>query len=721
MFATADHKQNAELNPHFSTMPSEATKADARDHLVDPRLYYPTAISYGYYGSGNESTGELDGQQRVYGMDGTDMHYTVAQTESLPYVYYTPNYGYGETSYNPYNPYIPDALIGHDGTYLGTQSYYTLSPYQNSPSSSQYPSNAIKGIDGGGKQKLPSSFKTFPQNHSKPASNQRHPVPRMLDGSRVNSGTSKLPLGHQLSASGCASISHGSSSPGPQGGNASFSRRVTDNISHGKIPSQHNHFKVSVPVSGGFSGFSSSSNGRIQRDDSWHNFYYRSPFSDGTRSPDFLGEQNRGPITEKSKNQFVVKAYTTKAGQVDSQGNIVISADQYNKDDFPVDYVDAKFFVIKSYSEDDVHKSVKYNIWSSTPNGNKKLNSAYEDAQRIAAGKSGACPIFLYFSVNASGQYCGVAEMAGPVDFLNDMDFWQQDKWSGSFPVKWHIIKDTPNSNFRHIILENNEYKPVTNSRDTQEIMYGQGIEMLKIFKSYVPKTSLLDDFLYYEHRQRIMHDERARLSRINAHSSVSSGKYRPLVDPPVDMGKNIAGASSSSEKMMAPATQYYSPNNTSHRSFSAVSKGRKYNGGSVSDLNIGSLTINSERADHNTSGGLYGTVTKVDGRVENSGGGGGGKNGGVSDLDISALAIDPELAVKNSEQVNHKRALMSSASLTGSVPPVDTVTVGSMPVKVNEFANPSGLLTVGSIPLDASTLQVKDTGLLSNENSREK
>lgn len=60
--------------------------------------------------------------------------------------------------------------------------------------------------------------------------------------------------------------------------------------------------------------------------------------------------------------------------------------------------------------------------------------------------------------------------MIGAVDFHKDMDFWQQDKWCGSFPVKWHIIKDVPNPNFRHIILENNENKPVTNSRDTQEV-----------------------------------------------------------------------------------------------------------------------------------------------------------------------------------------------------------------------------------------------------------
>lgn len=63
-----------------------------------------------------------------------------------------------------------------------------------------------------------------------------------------------------------------------------------------------------------------------------------------------------------------------------------------------------------------------------------------------------------------------MAEMVGPVDFNKDMDFWQQDKWSGSFPVIWHIVKDVPNTSVRHIVLENNENKPVTNSRDTQEV-----------------------------------------------------------------------------------------------------------------------------------------------------------------------------------------------------------------------------------------------------------
>ncbi|MFS8014714.1 putative YTH domain-containing protein [Helianthus anomalus] len=87
--------------------------------------------------------------------------------------------------------------------------------------------------------------------------------------------------------------------------------------------------------------------------------------------------------------------------------------------------------------KDDVHKSIKYNVWASTQNGNKKLDAAYQKAQQ----KSGSCPVFLFFSVNTSGQFVGVAKMVGPVDFNKSLKYWQQDKWIDYFPVNWHIVK----------------------------------------------------------------------------------------------------------------------------------------------------------------------------------------------------------------------------------------------------------------------------------------
>lgn len=171
------------------------------------------------------------------------------------------------------------------------------------------------------------------------------------------------------------------------------------------------------------------------------------------------------------------------------------NGERYNSEDFVTKYDDAKHFIIKSYSEENVFRSIQYGVWASTPNGNKKLDDAYHDAQRRASGRPHGCPLFLFFSVNGSRQFCGVAEMIGPVDYKRSMEFWEQHKWSGSFPLKWHFIKDVPNSQFRRIILQNNENKPVTNSRDTQEVYFQQGLEMLNIIKSYPARTSILDEF----------------------------------------------------------------------------------------------------------------------------------------------------------------------------------------------------------------------------------
>ncbi|KAL6850079.1 hypothetical protein ACP4OV_020706 [Aristida adscensionis] len=220
--------------------------------------------------------------------------------------------------------------------------------------------------------------------------------------------------------------------------------------------------------------------------------------------------------SQKPSNQWtvVVKSYTSRLPISNPEGTIVIRADHFNRDDLRVDYTYAKFFVIKSIGEADVHKSIKYGVWSSSSSGNCKLDGAFRDADRISRRNSTKCPVFLFFSVNGSGHFCGMAEMVGPVDFHKDMDIWCQDKWTGCFPVRWHIVKDIPNYSLQHITLQNNENKPVTHSRDTQEVPYIPGMSMLKIFKDIKVKECLFDDFMKYEEDEaRIKQYRRIKLS----------------------------------------------------------------------------------------------------------------------------------------------------------------------------------------------------------------
>ncbi|KAJ3415467.1 hypothetical protein HDV05_004909 [Chytridiales sp. JEL 0842] len=158
----------------------------------------------------------------------------------------------------------------------------------------------------------------------------------------------------------------------------------------------------------------------------------------------------------------------------------------------------ARFFVIKSFTEEDVWKSLKYKIWSSTEMGNRRLAQAFKEA----SSRVPPVPLVLFFSVNASGHFCGVSQMISNVDWGKSSSVWTQDKWKGTFGVRWIFVKDVPNAMLRHLKVVNNDNKPVTNSRDTQEIMFDIGCEMLKIFADHRSKTSIIDDWDWYDQRE---------------------------------------------------------------------------------------------------------------------------------------------------------------------------------------------------------------------------
>ena len=159
----------------------------------------------------------------------------------------------------------------------------------------------------------------------------------------------------------------------------------------------------------------------------------------------------------------------------------------------------SKFFVIKSFSEEDVHKSIKYGVWSSSKNGNLTLTNAFQ----MTKEKNGF--VYLFFSCNGSGRYAGVARMKTPCDETKTFEFWTQDgKWPGLFDVEWLFIKDVPFKEFKNIIItmKDGEIKPISNARDTQEIPFEQAKIMLEKISKYQNSNTILEHFEFYDMRQ---------------------------------------------------------------------------------------------------------------------------------------------------------------------------------------------------------------------------
>ena len=159
----------------------------------------------------------------------------------------------------------------------------------------------------------------------------------------------------------------------------------------------------------------------------------------------------------------------------------------------------SKFFVIKSFSEEDVHKSIKYGVWSSSRNGNLTLSNAF------LLTKEKNSNVYLFFSCNGSGRYVGVARMKTPCDENRTFEFWTQDgKWPGLFDVEWLFIKDVPFKEFKEIIItmKDGEIKPISNARDTQEIPFQQAKIMLEKISNYQNSNTILEHFEFYDMRQ---------------------------------------------------------------------------------------------------------------------------------------------------------------------------------------------------------------------------
>lgn len=107
----------------------------------------------------------------------------------------------------------------------------------------------------------------------------------------------------------------------------------------------------------------------------------------------------------------------------------------------------ARAFVIKSFTEVDIQRSLRFGVWTSTEKGNNRLDRAWQKSSSLG-------PIYLFFSVNGSGLFCGVAQMMSGLDYTKNTDIWAEgNRWKGLFHVRWLIVKDIPNSQLRHILL----------------------------------------------------------------------------------------------------------------------------------------------------------------------------------------------------------------------------------------------------------------------------
>ncbi len=114
------------------------------------------------------------------------------------------------------------------------------------------------------------------------------------------------------------------------------------------------------------------------------------------------------------------------------------SLSDINKDFLDIaKYQDSSYFIMRSTHQDDIHKAMKYGVWTSTPEHNSKLEQTY------TINKQYGRKTLLFFRVIKENTVYGVAELVSSFNRNIQKKFWWNNiKWKGLFNLKWIYVKD---------------------------------------------------------------------------------------------------------------------------------------------------------------------------------------------------------------------------------------------------------------------------------------
>lgn len=157
------------------------------------------------------------------------------------------------------------------------------------------------------------------------------------------------------------------------------------------------------------------------------------------------------------------------------------------------------YFIIKSFNIENIHKSIKYGVWSTTYSGNIIFDKAFALAQSRGA------EVYLFFSTNSTFAFQGIARLRSKFQ-TKTYSFWKGSEkyksFNGSFNLDWVIIKDVPNSSL-DIIQVNNI--PFSKLRNGVELNENVALNVVNIFRNFYYCSSLvLSDFMRLDIEEKV-------------------------------------------------------------------------------------------------------------------------------------------------------------------------------------------------------------------------
>jgi len=165
-----------------------------------------------------------------------------------------------------------------------------------------------------------------------------------------------------------------------------------------------------------------------------------------------------------------------------------------------------RYFVIKSYSAENVTIALRRGIWATQKQNEQLLNDAFLDTPRV----------ILIFSINGSRHFQGYARMTSLIqskhsgrgkDFSGDVS-----RWGNTFTLAWERVGSVSFAETDHLRNPMCDNLPLTRARDGQEVTERIGEELCRLIDHRsIPMTADLEFPVTEVERECLLNDPRSQ------------------------------------------------------------------------------------------------------------------------------------------------------------------------------------------------------------------
>lgn len=105
--------------------------------------------------------------------------------------------------------------------------------------------------------------------------------------------------------------------------------------------------------------------------------------------------------------------------------------------------------------------------------------------------------------------------------------WWEENKYFGSFKVKFLFIKDIKDKLLEGIKEESQDNNPVYKLRDSTRVSILNGKKMLSLFKDSPNRPNIFETFAYMDKREDIKRTQRCQNQLATAQFNEKAAQYR--------------------------------------------------------------------------------------------------------------------------------------------------------------------------------------------------